>query len=37
MRAAVNFVVGFLVVAVVFGFLSVNVDPSTPLQLLSHF
>ncbi len=37
MRAAVNFVIGFLVVAVVFGFLSVNLDPSTPLQLMSHF
>jgi mannose/fructose/N-acetylgalactosamine-specific phosphotransferase system component IID len=35
MRAAVNFVIGFVVVAVVFGFLSVNA--SAPLQLLSHF
>ncbi len=34
-RAAVNFVVGFLVVAVVFGLLSVNA--AEPLQLLSHF
>jgi mannose/fructose/N-acetylgalactosamine-specific phosphotransferase system component IID len=35
MRAAFEFVIGFLVVAVVFGFLSVGA--SAPLQLLSHF
>jgi len=35
MNAAVRFVVGFLVVAVVFAFLSVG--RSEPLQLLSHF
>jgi mannose/fructose/N-acetylgalactosamine-specific phosphotransferase system component IID len=35
MRAAVNFVIGFLMVVVAFGFLSVGA--SAPLQLLSHF
>jgi PTS system mannose-specific IID component len=35
LRAALNFVLGFVVVAVVFGFLSVGA--SAPLQLLSHF
>ena len=34
-RAAVNFVIGFLVVAVVFGFLSVTAPD--PLQLRPHF